>query len=227
MSGLFSAAYLRRIGWEVEVYERSGVPLVGRGAGITTHPELLTALEACGADQFFKFMVFKDPGWDYRGFDFDADMAFAVNNFGHIINATSPDLRAFQKNGSKILHYHSYRSTTHTAPKSIEYYEEVAAFMNHRRRGELKANDLRKTQEFYRLFMAPGGSGNKGPEKFDPLPYLELWVEEGIAPDRIIASNFTAGVVNRTRPLCPHPQVAVYKGSGSIDAAENFVCRNR
>jgi 2-polyprenyl-6-methoxyphenol hydroxylase-like FAD-dependent oxidoreductase len=49
MSGLFSAAYLRQIGWEVEVYERSGVPLVGRGAGITTHPELLAALEACGA----------------------------------------------------------------------------------------------------------------------------------------------------------------------------------
>jgi feruloyl esterase len=179
------------------------------------------------ADQFFKFMVFKDPSWDYRTFDFDADIAYAVNNFGHIVNATSPDLRAFEKNGGKILHYHSYRSTTHTAPKSIEYYEEVAAFMNHRRRGELKANDLRKTQDFYRLFMAPGGSGNKGPEKFDPLPYLERWVEQGMAPDRIIASNFTAGVVDRTRPLCPHPQVAVYKGSGSIDAAENFVCRNK
>ena len=49
MSGLFSAAYLRRIGWDVDVYERSAVPLVGRGAGITTHPELLAALESCGA----------------------------------------------------------------------------------------------------------------------------------------------------------------------------------
>jgi 2-polyprenyl-6-methoxyphenol hydroxylase-like FAD-dependent oxidoreductase len=49
MSGLFTAAYLRRIGWDADVYERSGVPLVGRGAGITTHPELLAALEACGA----------------------------------------------------------------------------------------------------------------------------------------------------------------------------------
>jgi 2-polyprenyl-6-methoxyphenol hydroxylase-like FAD-dependent oxidoreductase len=49
MSGLFTAAYLRRIGWDADVYERSAVPLIGRGAGITTHPELLAALEACGA----------------------------------------------------------------------------------------------------------------------------------------------------------------------------------
>jgi 2-polyprenyl-6-methoxyphenol hydroxylase-like FAD-dependent oxidoreductase len=49
MSGLFSAAFLRQIGWQVDVYERSQVELVGRGAGITTHPELLEALEKSGA----------------------------------------------------------------------------------------------------------------------------------------------------------------------------------
>jgi 2-polyprenyl-6-methoxyphenol hydroxylase-like FAD-dependent oxidoreductase len=49
MSGLFTAAFLRRIGWHAEVYERSPVELVGRGAGITTHPELLEALEESGA----------------------------------------------------------------------------------------------------------------------------------------------------------------------------------
>ena len=49
MSGLFSAAFLRKIGWEVDVYERSPVELVGRGAGITTHPELIDALEESGA----------------------------------------------------------------------------------------------------------------------------------------------------------------------------------
>jgi 2-polyprenyl-6-methoxyphenol hydroxylase-like FAD-dependent oxidoreductase len=49
MSGLFSAAFLRRIGWDVDVYERSPVELVGRGAGITTHPELLQALQRSGA----------------------------------------------------------------------------------------------------------------------------------------------------------------------------------
>src|SRR5215207_6373015 len=49
MSGLFTAAFLRQVGWDVDVYERSPVELVGRGAGITTHPELLEALENCGA----------------------------------------------------------------------------------------------------------------------------------------------------------------------------------
>ena len=49
MSGLFTAAFLRRIGWQADVYERSSVELVGRGAGITTHPELLEALETSGA----------------------------------------------------------------------------------------------------------------------------------------------------------------------------------
>src|SRR5688500_16807083 len=49
MSGLFTAAYLRKIGWQADVYERSGVPLVGRGAGITSHPELIETLESCGA----------------------------------------------------------------------------------------------------------------------------------------------------------------------------------
>ena len=49
MSGLFSAAFLRQVGWDCDVYERSSVELVGRGAGITTHPELLEALEKSGA----------------------------------------------------------------------------------------------------------------------------------------------------------------------------------
>src|SRR4029078_8937950 len=49
MSGLFTAAFLRQVGWDCDVYERSGVELVGRGAGITTHPELLEALDKSGA----------------------------------------------------------------------------------------------------------------------------------------------------------------------------------
>src|SRR5215831_17248422 len=49
ISGLFAAAFLRQQGWDADVYERSAVELVGRGAGITTHPELLEALQASGA----------------------------------------------------------------------------------------------------------------------------------------------------------------------------------
>jgi feruloyl esterase len=51
-----------------------------------------------------------------------------------------------------------------------------------------------------------------------------MWREEGKAPQQILASHATAGKVDRTRPLCPYPQVAKYKGSGSTDDAANFAC---
>jgi len=67
--------------------------------------------------------------------------------------------------------------------------------------------------------------GGDGPNTFDTVTALEQWVEKGKAPDQIIASHSAAGKVDRTRPLCPYPQVAKYKGSGSIDDAANFDCK--
>jgi feruloyl esterase len=54
---------------------------------------------------------------------------------------------------------------------------------------------------------------------------MEQWVEKGKAPERILGSRVTNGKVERTRPLCSYPQVAAYKGSGSIDDAANFSCK--
>jgi feruloyl esterase len=68
-------------------------------------------------------------------------------------------------------------------------------------------------------------SGGAGPNTFDALAALEQWVEQGRPPDRILASHSTNGVVDRMRPLCPYPQIAAYTGTGSVDAAANFVCR--
>jgi feruloyl esterase len=65
----------------------------------------------------------------------------------------------------------------------------------------------------------------EGPDMFDKVGTLNRWVEEGKAPDSIIASHSTEGKVDRTRPLCPYPQVATYKGAGSIDDAANFTCK--
>jgi feruloyl esterase len=79
-----------------------------------------------------------------------------------------------------------------------------------------------------RLFMMPGMghcSGGEGPNTFDKVATLEHWVEDGKAPDSIVASHATAGKVDRTRPLCAYPETAKYKGTGSIDDAANFVCR--
>ena len=63
-----------------------------------------------------------------------------------------------------------------------------------------------------------------GRDTFDRLELLKQWVENGKAPDRILASHLTQGKVTLTRPLCPYPQMAKYKGTGGTDEAENFVC---
>ena len=76
-------------------------------------------------------------------------------------------------------------------------------------------------------FMLPGMGhcgGGEGPNVFDKVDALEQWVEHSKAPEKFIASHSTNGKVDRTRPLCPYPQVAKYKGTGSIDDAANFVC---
>jgi feruloyl esterase len=67
--------------------------------------------------------------------------------------------------------------------------------------------------------------GGDGLNVFDPVAALERWVEHGEAPGTIIASHLTNGKADRTRPLCPYPQIAKYRGTGSIDDAGNFSCQ--
>ena len=77
--------------------------------------------------------------------------------------------------------------------------------------------------------MAPGMAhcaGGEGPNNFDELSAIEQWVEQGKAPDQIIAAHSANGKIDRTRPLCPYPQIAVYKGAGSTDEAANFSCKS-
>ena len=100
---------------------------------------------------------------------------------------------------------------------SVDYYSSV-----------LNSVGDANVRNSYRLFMVPGMGhcfGGEGPTTFDPISAIEQWVEHGNPPDRIIASRWTAGKVDRTRPLCPYPQVASYKGTGSTDEAANFACR--
>ncbi len=191
---------------------------LGWGTG-TTGPGVSTA------DTFFKFMVYNDPNWNFETFDFDRDLIATDEKFSPLIDAINPDLHAFERHGGKILQSHLWSSVVHPAARSIEYYEQVVSVMNGGKK-HLDNRDFEETQDFYRLFMAPGGSGSKGPGTFDSLPALERWVEQGIPPDSIIASHFTGTAVDRTRPLCPYPAIEAYKGSGSIDDAANFECRN-
>ena len=100
---------------------------------------------------------------------------------------------------------------------TVAYYDAVVKTMG----------GLDKTRDFYRFFLAPGMghcSGGPGPNQFDMLTALEQWVEKGQAPDRIVATHSSNGKIDRARPLCLYPQVARWKGTGSIDEAANFAC---
>jgi feruloyl esterase len=173
---------------------------------------------------YFKYMVYEDPSWDYHTYDLTDPQNFediyeADSRLGPILNATDPNLTPFWARGGKLIMYHGWIDQNIAPRNSISYYESVVEKMG--------SKDQWKTSEFLRLFMAPGMghcSGGPGPNTFDMLAALEQWVEKGIAPNRIIASHLTGGVVDRTRPLCPYPQVARWTGTGSTDDAENFVC---
>ena len=172
---------------------------------------------ATGLDQF-RFIVFNDPGWDVQKFNFDSDIVRAEETDDNTINALEPNVKPFIDRGGKLIQYHGWSDPQISPGNSTQYYTRVLDALG----------GAARIQNAYRLFMAPGMAhcgGGEGPNAFDMVSALEQWVEHGKAPDQIIASHSTNGVVDRTRPLCPYPQVAVYKGTGSTDDAASFECR--
>jgi hypothetical protein len=135
-----------------------------------------------------------------------------------VIGTDDPDLTRFRDQGGKIIITHGLADQLIPADGTIDYYKRVL----HRMGGRAEVG------RFARLFLAPGvNHGFRGPGT-TPVGRMEAiirWVEEGTPPDKLIAERRDAsGKVIRTRPLFPYPQVAKYKGSGSSDEAENFVC---
>jgi feruloyl esterase len=179
------------------------------GAGPDPSPIIL--------DQY-KYVAFRDANWNWRTFDFDRDIERSEQPNYLVMNATDPNLSAFFAHDGKLLLYHGWSDPNITALTTIQYYNSVVDTMG----------GVSKTSGNIRLFLEPGMGhcgGGEGPNVFDKVGSLEQWVEKKQAPERIVASHLTNGKVDRTRPLCPYPQVAQYKGSGSIDEAANFVCK--
>ena len=185
---------------------------------------------------YFTNMVYEKSGWDPRSFKLDDGMKLAETKTAKMLNATDPNLAPFIKRGGKLILYHGWSDAAIPATNTIEFYNSVASKLGQRR-----------LDSFVRLYMAPGMqhcSGGPGPSSFGedgaPVPddaehnvftALQHWVEKGSAPSSIIATKYAdddpGKGVKMTRPLCPYPQVAKYKGAGDTNDAANFVCRER
>jgi len=196
------------------------------------------------SENFWAFMVYDDPNVDFRKLDLWKAATDARSRTGPILNSVDPDLSAVRAAGKKIIQYHGWADGVIPTQYSIGYYEAVQKYLH------------RDNRDFYRLFLAPGMEhcgGGPGPNAFgtpfDPLygaaydasrkfdshnhilAALVRWVEDGVAPDRLVATKYqdddAAKPVVRTRPLCVYPKVARWTGKGSTDDAKNFICSTR
>jgi feruloyl esterase len=205
----------------------------GWGSWITG-PALDQSLEHAYGTNFFRFMVFDDPNWDYKNASMEHIAKVSDDKLALTFNSMNPDLSKFRARGGKLIMYHGWADAAIPPMNSVNYYASVQKKMG-----------AKTSAEFVRLYMVPGMqhcAGGSGPDYFgqnsvprtdadhDIDAAVERWVEQGTAPDRIIASKLKnranpADGVSRTRPLCAWPKTAHYKGSGSTDEAENFECK--
>lgn len=156
-------------------------------------------------------IAFNDPNLDWQKFDLDRDMPLIDKAIGYV-DAVNPDLGKFKSSGGKLLLTHGWADTGITPETTIWYYDSVLDKM-----GKNQSN-------WMRLFMVPGMGhcfGGPGVNTFDSIGALEKWVEKGIAPDQLMGT----GAKGLTRPLCPYPQYAEYKGSGDLKDASNWACK--
>jgi hypothetical protein len=200
----------------------------GWAAWITGSAPMASEMYSYGT-QFFQNMIYNDPAWKFQTFDADRETKAADEKGARLLNATDPDLSAFEKRGGKLILYHGWSDAAIAPTNAIDYYESVQKKMG-----------AGPVSGFVRLYMVPGMEhcgGGAGPNLFgqggvaksdpghDIDAAVEAWVEQGSAPDRIVAAKLDRkGATLRTRPLCPFPQVAKWKGTGSTDEAGNFEC---
>jgi feruloyl esterase len=205
----------------------------------SSNPE--SAMQFKFANSYFGQVVNEQPLWDFRKLTFTNDLDFAYHKDGWILDAASPDLRPFRDHHGKLIQYHGWGDAALSPYNSIAYYESVENFLT--KYPDPRTDTSKPVSDFYRLFMVPGmghcGLGS-GPNRFgnplqatdpndperDVLAALDRWAETGVAPDHIIGQGTVPGDSSKklTRPLCPYPQVAHYKGTGDPYDAASFEC---
>ena len=169
---------------------------------------------------------------DYLGIDLVQQDDAARQSLQPILSSVNPDLRPFKKHGGKMIQYAGWADAAIAPENGLNYYRKVT-------------QTIGDPHDFYRIFMVPGMahcSGGAGPNAFgngtsngpvidadhDLVKTLERWVEQGIAPDDLIATHYVNNVpvqgVQFQRPLCPYPERGEYVGKGDPKDAANFRC---
>lgn len=168
-------------------------------------------------------MGFGNPNWDWKTFDFDSDVELVDAKLFGVLNAVNPDLRDFKSAGGKLIVWHGWNDPGVMPQQTIDYYDSVVEYASK----ATGRDGAAFTDEYLRLFMLPGVGhcrGGVGPDRADWMAAMAGWVEKGQKPASITASSVRDGKVTMTRPLCPHPQVARYKGRGDTNDAASFEC---
>ena len=180
------------------------------------------------AEGFTKYFDLENPGYDLnRNWpEKDGRVAnWALRQFDQRLGFSDVDqparLDRYLAAGKKLILYHGYGDTAISPYRTVWFYEDLA-----RHRG-----GYGKTRTQVRLFMVPGMLhclGGPGPNAFDTLTALDQWVEQGKAPEAIVASKFPDNKpdrpATRTMPLCAFPEQARYGGSGDVTQAANWTC---
>jgi tannase/feruloyl esterase len=181
---------------------------------------------------YFANMVYEKADWSYKTARLDDALAAAVQKTGRSVDAVDPDLARFHERGGKLVLYHGWNDPAISALNSIDYHDSVVAALG-----------ADRAASFLRLYMIPGvqhcgdGPGTTSYDSLESDPRhslglaLQSWVEGGAAPAALVATRFegegsaaTGAKVLMTRPLCPYPQAARYRGAGDSNDAASFEC---
>ena len=170
---------------------------------------------------WFRYFLTQDPKFDGNTVTpaaYERLWDQSVDQYGIVFGTDNDDLTAFRDRGGKAIVWHGWADQLISAEGTVDYYTRVQQQMG----------GAKKTSEFVRLFMAPGVghcAGGAGPTPTGQLEALLAWVEEGKAPETLLATRRDqTGAVTRSRPVCAYPLVAKYKGRGSTDDAASFEC---
>lgn len=180
------------------------------GTSRTGASNAINATLGANAMQLY-FLTPPRPGLTDANFDFDRDPS-AVAQTAAINDAVSTFMTSFVAHGGRLLIYQGMSDPVFSADDIIRYYRELT-------------RDAGAPEAWARLFLVPGMNhcgGGPATDDFDALTAIQQWTEHGVAPDRIIAHGRAFPGV--TRPLCPYPKYAHYRG-GDQHSAASFECK--